>query len=422
MGRADGGRALPRTVTPAQPSPGFLLVGRTVWLREVKRQLKVTRPKGRAREGPRLRLRLRPVPCPEGGRPGPSPHLVVEGGGGAPPPPPQPVRGRDPRALSQRWSGASVRKLRQWSPRPAPGAAPLSPRHAGRPATHQLLRPHVVQYPLRVLAVVPALHDGQQQLGGVILSGERGEGTERAAGVAAGTRFSPWDSHGPGTSQTTRSRTRGQLGPQGRSAEREPGLRGQCEPARCLPTIQKWGTSTGCRGDARGGGGRGGPATWVLALTQTRGRRRQAGGRPRPAFSAAVRPPAPSRHEYNCHQSPGVTREGAARARPRLPGTDVDASTPARPGLTSRWAQAWGGQCAPPAGGRCSGDRATRPSSPSTGHRAPQSTLPVDSQFSTLRQSQAVPSLWAPAHAARLPRFPALPLMQSMLSGETPSF
>lgn len=73
-------------------------------------------------------------------------------------------------------------------------------------------------------------------------------------------------------------------------------------------------------------------------------------------------------------------------------------------------------------GGRCSGDRATRPSSPSTGHRAPQSTLPVDSQFSTLRESQAVPSLWAPAHAARLPRFPALPLMQSMLSGETPSF
>lgn len=422
MGRADGGQALPRTVTPAQPSPGFLLVGRTVWLREVKRQLKVTRPKGRAREGPRLRLRLRPVPCPEGGRPGPSPHLVVEGGGGAPRP--QPVRGRDPRALSQRWSGASVRKLRQRSPRPAPGAAPLSPRHAGQPATHQLLRPHVVQYPLRVLAVVPALHDGQQQLGGVILSGERGEGTERAAGVAAGTRFSPWDSHGPGTSQTTRSRTRGQLGPQGRSAEREPGLRGQREPAQCLPTIQKWGTSTGCRGDARGGGGRGGPATWVLALTQTRGCRRQAGGRATPPCLQCCRPPScalTSRVQLPPVAGGDARGRGAGQAATSRHRRRRDHTCTSRPDLAlgpglGRAVRSSG------AGGRCSGDRATRPSSPSTGHRAPQSTLPVDSQFSTLRQSQAVPSLWAPAHAARLPRFPALPLMQSMLSGETPSF
>jgi hypothetical protein len=33
---------------------------------------------------------------------------------------------------------------------------------------HQLARIHVVQDPFRVLAVVTTLHDGQQQLGGVV--------------------------------------------------------------------------------------------------------------------------------------------------------------------------------------------------------------------------------------------------------------
>lgn len=37
------------------------------------------------------------------------------------------------------------------------------------PTTHQFFGPHVVQDPLRVLTVMTALHDGQKQLGGVIL-------------------------------------------------------------------------------------------------------------------------------------------------------------------------------------------------------------------------------------------------------------
>lgn len=137
-------------------------------------------------------------PCAvSGGRKARAKSAPGRGGRGRRPPhpstalPAQPVRGRDPRALSQRWSGASVRKLRQQSPRPAPGAAPLSPRHAGRPATHQLLRPHVVQYPLRVLAVVPALHDGQQQLGGVILSGGEGGGDRESCWSGGRNAFQP---------------------------------------------------------------------------------------------------------------------------------------------------------------------------------------------------------------------------------------
>jgi ABC-type Zn2+ transport system substrate-binding protein/surface adhesin len=35
--------------------------------------------------------------------------------------------------------------------------------------THQLFGPHVVEDPLGVLTVVAALHDGQEQLGGVVL-------------------------------------------------------------------------------------------------------------------------------------------------------------------------------------------------------------------------------------------------------------
>lgn len=34
---------------------------------------------------------------------------------------------------------------------------------------HQLFRPHVVQDPLGVLAVMTALHDGEQQLGCIVL-------------------------------------------------------------------------------------------------------------------------------------------------------------------------------------------------------------------------------------------------------------
>lgn len=39
------------------------------------------------------------------------------------------------------------------------------------PGTHQLFGPHVVEDPLRVLAVVPALHDRQEQFWGVVLKG-----------------------------------------------------------------------------------------------------------------------------------------------------------------------------------------------------------------------------------------------------------
>lgn len=42
------------------------------------------------------------------------------------------------------------------------GQRPLrAVRRFGRGRTHQLLRPHVVQYPLSVLAVVATLHDGE---------------------------------------------------------------------------------------------------------------------------------------------------------------------------------------------------------------------------------------------------------------------
>ena len=45
---------------------------------------------------------------------------------------------------------------------------------------HQLLGPHVVQDPLCVLAVMATLHDGQQQLGGVVLG--RNQTTMREGG------------------------------------------------------------------------------------------------------------------------------------------------------------------------------------------------------------------------------------------------
>lgn len=44
------------------------------------------------------------------------------------------------------------------------------------PSTHQLLGPHVVEDPLSVLTVVPALHDGQEQLGSIVLRGGKSNG------------------------------------------------------------------------------------------------------------------------------------------------------------------------------------------------------------------------------------------------------
>lgn len=49
------------------------------------------------------------------------------------------------------------------------------------PRTHQLLGPHVVEDPLSVLTVVPALHDGQEQLGSIVLRG--GETMESLPGA-----------------------------------------------------------------------------------------------------------------------------------------------------------------------------------------------------------------------------------------------
>lgn len=43
----------------------------------------------------------------------------------------------------------------------------------GSPGTHQLLGPHVVEDPLCILAVVPALHDCQEQLWSVVLKGRK---------------------------------------------------------------------------------------------------------------------------------------------------------------------------------------------------------------------------------------------------------
>lgn len=44
------------------------------------------------------------------------------------------------------------------------------------PSTHQLLGPHVVEDPLSVLTVMPALHDGQEQLGSIVLRGRKSNG------------------------------------------------------------------------------------------------------------------------------------------------------------------------------------------------------------------------------------------------------
>lgn len=54
--------------------------------------------------------------------------------------------------------------------------------------THQLFRPHVVQDPLGVLTVVTALHDGQKQLGGVILL-NRGEKVSELLRASSRTSF-----------------------------------------------------------------------------------------------------------------------------------------------------------------------------------------------------------------------------------------
>lgn len=41
--------------------------------------------------------------------------------------------------------------------------------------THELLGPHVVQYSLRVLAVMATLHDCKEKLGGIILERDERE-------------------------------------------------------------------------------------------------------------------------------------------------------------------------------------------------------------------------------------------------------
>lgn len=54
------------------------------------------------------------------------------------------------------------------------------------PATHQFLGPHVIEYPLGIFTVVPALHDGQEQLGCVVLIGDTkgGRNEEELLGAA----------------------------------------------------------------------------------------------------------------------------------------------------------------------------------------------------------------------------------------------
>lgn len=67
---------------------------------------------------------------------------------------------------------------------PRPGATARA-----QPPTHQLLGPHVVQDPLGVLTVVPALHDGQEQLGSIVLireaEGGRNGGSRMGGGLHA---------------------------------------------------------------------------------------------------------------------------------------------------------------------------------------------------------------------------------------------
>lgn len=41
---------------------------------------------------------------------------------------------------------------------------------------HQLFRPHVVQDPLCILTVMTALHDGEQQLGRIVLRVKKSRG------------------------------------------------------------------------------------------------------------------------------------------------------------------------------------------------------------------------------------------------------
>lgn len=155
--------------------------------------------------------------------------------------------------------GLSPRSTACRTPRPRPRAgvrgSPARPRDSPAP-THQLLRPHVVQDPLGVLAVVPALHDGQQQLGGVVLKREEGGGGRESCWSGGRNAPQPMGQPGAGAAQTARGRTdEGPARAPGQVCGAGSGPERQMFACAHLPTIQKWGTSTGCCGGARGDGG-----------------------------------------------------------------------------------------------------------------------------------------------------------------------
>ena len=111
----------------------------------------------------------------------------------------------------------------RWTPWP-----PQSPQHCstwlegswelwGDPGTHQLFGPHVVEDPLRVLAVMPALHDRQEQFGSVVLKGAENNGNHCQESKNEGTqleRYHPCCPAGLETLVSTNT-TRGQ----GRSSQ-----------------------------------------------------------------------------------------------------------------------------------------------------------------------------------------------------------
>lgn len=57
------------------------------------------------------------------------------------------------------------------------------------PGTHQLFGPHVVEDPLRVLAVMPALHDRQEQFWSIVLKGRKNNNNRRQESKHEGTQL-----------------------------------------------------------------------------------------------------------------------------------------------------------------------------------------------------------------------------------------